>query len=303
MSDDERVPQEVPQVSSWDHKTLMKSRENHTYQYDLYKRNPLYCGADYTCVHELLFLKHYAHPTVALFAENLLQVEKNIIHSTSFIWSSFRANRLNTMEILWSISIRCDSSIDLFTKIRRNKSQNMVRSVEFSGWFIIIFIGFRNNAREIASCCETFVCAERSESRGCRQCRISSIESSEYSRRWTISLHVNRSIFVVRFIDWCFRFMKMRQVETQAAEARKKNKSSTDLEGDVDDTESVESVSDDEFDKYLGEFPLLDLENILNINRKDWSSVSSLLFIIDQRNWRTDVSWDSFLPWCWHLQL
>jgi hypothetical protein len=34
----------------------------------------LYCGADLTCVHELLFLKHHSHPTVALFAQNLLDV-------------------------------------------------------------------------------------------------------------------------------------------------------------------------------------------------------------------------------------
>lgn len=73
LSDDEQTSQQVPQVSSWDHKALNQSRENHTYQYDLYKRNPLFCGADYTCVHELVFLKNHSHPTVALFAANLHQ--------------------------------------------------------------------------------------------------------------------------------------------------------------------------------------------------------------------------------------
>lgn len=44
----------------------------------------------------------------------------------------------------------------------------------------------------------------------------------------------------------------MRQENSEAAQARKKDKSADDFEGDIDDNESIESVSDDEFDKYLG---------------------------------------------------
>jgi hypothetical protein len=43
--------------------------------------------------------------------------------------------------------------------------------------------------------------------------------------------------------------MKMRKENSDAAEQKKKGKSSDD---DFDDNESIESVSDDEFDKYLG---------------------------------------------------
>ena len=46
--------------------------------------------------------------------------------------------------------------------------------------------------------------------------------------------------------------MKMRQEKSAATEARKKDKPSEDFEGDIDDNESIESVSDDEFDRYLG---------------------------------------------------
>jgi hypothetical protein len=64
----------VPEVSSWDHKTINKSTQNYTNNYDLFKRNPLYCGSDYTCLHELIFLKNHSHPSVALFAQSLLDV-------------------------------------------------------------------------------------------------------------------------------------------------------------------------------------------------------------------------------------
>ena len=46
--------------------------------------------------------------------------------------------------------------------------------------------------------------------------------------------------------------MKMRQENSDAVQSRKKDKSIDDFEGDIDDNESIESVSDDEFDKYLG---------------------------------------------------
>jgi ribosome biogenesis protein MAK21 len=73
-SDDEQPSQIVPEVSSWDHKIMNKSHQNNTLTYDMFKRNPLYCGSDNACLHELLFLKNHAHPTVALFAQNLLAV-------------------------------------------------------------------------------------------------------------------------------------------------------------------------------------------------------------------------------------
>ena len=46
--------------------------------------------------------------------------------------------------------------------------------------------------------------------------------------------------------------MKMRQENNQAAEERRKEKKADDSDDDIDDNESIESVSDDEFDKYLG---------------------------------------------------
>ncbi len=45
---------------------------------------------------------------------------------------------------------------------------------------------------------------------------------------------------------YIFRFMKMRQENSELVQERKKQKSLD------DDNESIESVSDDEFDKYLG---------------------------------------------------
>jgi hypothetical protein len=50
--------------------------------------------------------------------------------------------------------------------------------------------------------------------------------------------------------------MKMRQENSESAQERKKQKSTEDFEGDIDDNESIESVSDDEFDKYLGKLTL-----------------------------------------------
>lgn len=46
-----------------------------------------------------------------------------------------------------------------------------------------------------------------------------------------------------------FRFMKMRQENNEAVQEKKKTKKGKLSD---DDNESIESVSDDEFDKYLG---------------------------------------------------
>ncbi len=74
ITEDDQPLQMVPEISSWDHKNLNKTNQNHLDHYDIFKRNPLYCGSEYTCLHELLFLKNHSHPSVALFARSLLDV-------------------------------------------------------------------------------------------------------------------------------------------------------------------------------------------------------------------------------------
>ncbi len=73
-TEDDQALQMVPEISSWNHKNLNKSTQNYTNHYDIFKRNPLYCGSEYTCLHELIFLKNHSHPTVALFAQHLFDV-------------------------------------------------------------------------------------------------------------------------------------------------------------------------------------------------------------------------------------
>jgi hypothetical protein len=50
--------------------------------------------------------------------------------------------------------------------------------------------------------------------------------------------------------------MKMRQENSESVQERKKQKSSED---DIDDNESIETVSDDEFDQYLGQLKFFTL--------------------------------------------
>ena len=86
QSDDEESGQDVKPKSansikddknanastSWMHKknVIFKRHE----KYDINERNPLYCGADKTLTYELLpFTRHY-HPTVVVFANQLLNV-------------------------------------------------------------------------------------------------------------------------------------------------------------------------------------------------------------------------------------
>ena len=76
VSENDQPLQIVPEISSWDHKNLNKTNRNYLDHYNIFKRNPLYCGSDYACLHELLFLKNHCHPTVALFTQNLLDVLK-----------------------------------------------------------------------------------------------------------------------------------------------------------------------------------------------------------------------------------
>jgi len=61
---------------SWIHKKNIVFKKH--YKYDYQERNPLYCGADKTLTFELLaFTRHY-HPTVVVFANKLLNVNKII---------------------------------------------------------------------------------------------------------------------------------------------------------------------------------------------------------------------------------
>ncbi|CAD5120512.1 DgyrCDS9078 [Dimorphilus gyrociliatus] len=61
--------------SSWIHKkNLGTTQETSTYQPNV--RNPLYCNADHECVWELQKLEAHYHPSVSLFAKNLLNNEK-----------------------------------------------------------------------------------------------------------------------------------------------------------------------------------------------------------------------------------
>ncbi|XP_056021868.1 CCAAT/enhancer-binding protein zeta-like [Ostrea edulis] len=62
--------------SSWVHKNLINSGFTKTPEYDPHHRNPLYCRADSECFWELQKLSQHFHPTVSLFASNLLKGER-----------------------------------------------------------------------------------------------------------------------------------------------------------------------------------------------------------------------------------
>lgn len=59
---------------SWIHKNNVVFKR-HT-SYDFNERNPMYAGAEKTLTYELLALTRHYHPTVALFANKLLNVKK-----------------------------------------------------------------------------------------------------------------------------------------------------------------------------------------------------------------------------------
>ncbi|CAF1268772.1 unnamed protein product, partial [Didymodactylos carnosus] len=76
------ISTEEQPTSSWLHKNLQptkSSTSNRSFSmdstYDLYKRNPLYSGSEYCCMHELIMLSKHCHPTVALFTQKLLQAK------------------------------------------------------------------------------------------------------------------------------------------------------------------------------------------------------------------------------------
>ncbi|KAI4470572.1 ccaat-binding factor-related [Holotrichia oblita] len=59
---------------SWYHcSTTIKEEKKNPTCYDPFNRNPLFAGAEYTAYFELLNLKDHYHPTVSLYADNLLQ--------------------------------------------------------------------------------------------------------------------------------------------------------------------------------------------------------------------------------------
>lgn len=60
----------------WFHRTTSQNKNLRIEtQYDPLKRNPLYAGGDLCAYQELLQLKNHFHPSVALFAENILKNE------------------------------------------------------------------------------------------------------------------------------------------------------------------------------------------------------------------------------------
>lgn len=58
---------------SWYHcSTTIKQENKNPTCYDPFNRNPLFAGAEHTAYIELLNLQHHYHPTVSLYADNLL---------------------------------------------------------------------------------------------------------------------------------------------------------------------------------------------------------------------------------------
>ncbi|XP_061172895.1 CCAAT/enhancer-binding protein zeta-like [Saccostrea echinata] len=74
-SEDEQKGAKSKVKSSWVHKNLKNSGFTKAAEYDPQHRNPLYCRADSECVWELQKLSQHFHPTVSLFASNLLKGE------------------------------------------------------------------------------------------------------------------------------------------------------------------------------------------------------------------------------------
>lgn len=62
-----------PVPASWFHRKSENSKSTHNAtKYDPLKRNPLYAGGDYCAYDELMLLKNHFHPSVTLFAEQIL---------------------------------------------------------------------------------------------------------------------------------------------------------------------------------------------------------------------------------------
>ncbi|CAF4007845.1 unnamed protein product, partial [Rotaria magnacalcarata] len=102
------------------------------------------------------------------------------------------------------------------------------------------------------------------------------VDSSEYTRLNSAHIPVDE-----RFL---YTFMKMRQENNELAQEKRKRKSSED---DIDDNESVSSVSDDEFDKYLDHF-MDDMDkDEIDLDENDNNSAEDIASTV-QRVHRTD---------------
>jgi ribosome biogenesis protein MAK21 len=64
---------------SWDHSANARNNKNNRRRHpcNFLSRNPLYAGGEFCAYNELIYLKHHFHPTVALYATNIL--DGNII--------------------------------------------------------------------------------------------------------------------------------------------------------------------------------------------------------------------------------
>ncbi|XP_014674207.1 PREDICTED: CCAAT/enhancer-binding protein zeta-like [Priapulus caudatus] len=58
--------------ASWVHKRNIQGRVLQLQDYDAYQRNPQYAGAEYTCMWELVKMAHHFHPSVGLFARDVI---------------------------------------------------------------------------------------------------------------------------------------------------------------------------------------------------------------------------------------
>ncbi|CAF1034603.1 unnamed protein product [Rotaria sp. Silwood1] len=201
VSEDDQPLQIVPEVSSWNHKNLNKTNQNHLNHYDIYKRNPLYCGSDYTCLHELIFLKNHSHPTVALFAQNLFD-GKSI---------DYNGNPLVDF-----------NSMRFFDRFVYKNPKKQITKHEL----------LRKKSRHAAG--RLYLP---------KGVKAVAVDSNEYTRLNPAHIPADE-----RFL---YTFMKMRQENSELAQDNKKQKLSDE---DIDDNESISSVSDDEFDKYLNHF-------------------------------------------------
>ncbi|CAF1013413.1 unnamed protein product [Adineta ricciae] len=236
-TDDEQPLQTVPEISSWDHKTLNKSKQTNLDHYDIFKRNPLYCGSEYTCLHELLFLRQHSHPTVALFAQNVFNGKPIEYNGNPLV-------DFNPMRFLDRFVYKNPKKQITKHELLRKKSPHAVGRLYLP-----------------------------------KGVKAVPVDSSEYARLNPANIPADE-----RFL---YTFMKMRQENSDAVQSRKKDKSIDDFEGDIDDNESIESVSDDEFDKYLDHFMDDVDKDEIDVDEDDNNSVEDIASTV-QRVRRTD---------------
>ncbi|CAF1015084.1 unnamed protein product [Adineta steineri] len=237
VPEDEQPLQIVPEVSSWDHKKINKTNQTYLSHYDMFKRNPLYCGSEYTCLHELLFLKNHSHPSVALFAQNIFDGKPIEYNGNPLI-------DFNSMRFFDRFVYKNPKKQIAKHEILRKKSRHAAGRLYLP-----------KGVKAVA------------------------VDSSEYTK--LNSKHIPAD---ERFL---YTFMKMRQEQGESAQEKKKQKTVDDFEGDIDDNESIESVSDDEFDKYLDHF-MDDIDkNEIDLDEDDNNSVEDIASTV-QRVHRND---------------